>query len=84
MLRDDFIALYIFLRRGSKEGGANLFSLVSNCRMNGSRSKLCQGRFRGILGSIPLPEEWSNPETDFLERWSLFKRDLDNALNDML
>lgn len=46
MLRDDSIALCIFLRRGGKKRDANLFSLVSNCKMHGSRSKLCQGRIR--------------------------------------
>lgn len=34
-LRDDFIAFYSFLRRGSGEGGAELFSLVSCDRMYG-------------------------------------------------
>jgi len=45
-LRDDLIALYSFLRRGSGEGGAELFYLVCSARMHGNGSKLHQGRFR--------------------------------------
>ncbi|KAK4825707.1 hypothetical protein QYF61_002066 [Mycteria americana] len=39
-LRGDFIALYSFLRRGSGEGGAGLFSLGSSAGTVGNGSKL--------------------------------------------
>ncbi|KAK4816389.1 hypothetical protein QYF61_016706 [Mycteria americana] len=45
-MRCDLIALYSFLRRGSGEGGADLFSLVSCGRTPGNGSKLHQGSFR--------------------------------------
>ncbi|KAK4829363.1 hypothetical protein QYF61_003290 [Mycteria americana] len=45
-LRSNLIALYSFLRRGSGEGGADPFSLVSSDRMRGNGSKRDQGSFR--------------------------------------
>jgi len=42
----NLLALCSFLRRGSGEGGADLFSLGSRDRMPGNGSKLRQGRFR--------------------------------------
>ncbi|KAK4828809.1 hypothetical protein QYF61_000866 [Mycteria americana] len=45
-LTGDPIALYSFLRRGSGEGGAEVFSLRSSDRMHGNGSKLHQGTFR--------------------------------------
>ncbi|GAB0179752.1 hypothetical protein GRJ2_000440500 [Grus japonensis] len=45
-LRGKVIVPYSFLRRGSGEGGADLFSLGSSDRSEGNGSKLGQGRFR--------------------------------------
>jgi len=45
-LRDDLIALCIFLRRGHGEGGAELFYLGFRDRTWGNGSKLRQGRFQ--------------------------------------
>ncbi|KAK4817553.1 hypothetical protein QYF61_019510 [Mycteria americana] len=39
-LRGNLVTLYSFLRRGSGEGGADLFSLVSSDRTHGNGSKL--------------------------------------------
>jgi len=44
-LRGSLIAVYRCLRRGSGEGGVDLFSLVSSDKTYGNGSKLCQGRF---------------------------------------
>lgn len=46
MLRDALVALYSSPRRGSREGGADLFSLGSTDRMCGNGSKLHQEIFR--------------------------------------
>ncbi|KAK4818024.1 hypothetical protein QYF61_004148 [Mycteria americana] len=45
-LRGELIAVYNFLMRGSREGGADLFSLLSSDRMQGNGLKLHQGKFR--------------------------------------
>jgi len=45
-LKGDLIALHSFLRRGSGEGGADLFSKASSDSVRGSGSELHQGRFR--------------------------------------
>ena len=39
-MKDAFIAVYSFLARGSGEGGADLFSLVSGDRTPGNGLKL--------------------------------------------
>ena len=51
-LRGELLVLYSFLRRGSGEGGADLFSLGSSDRIRGNGSKLCEGGLDWTLGSI--------------------------------
>ena len=89
-LRGGLIALYSFLRRGSGEGGADLFSLVSSDRMHGNGSELCQGRFRLDMRQHFFTERavkpWNRLPGEVVDAPSLsvFKRHLDNALNNML
>ena len=89
-LRGDLIALYSFLRGGSGEGGADLFSLVSSDRMPGNGSKLRQGRFRLDIKKHFFTE-WvvkhqNRPPREVVDIpiLSVFRRHLDNTLNDML
>ncbi|XP_040409366.1 protein quaking isoform X20 [Cygnus olor] len=41
-LRGDLVALCNFLRRGRAEGGTHLFSLITDDRMHGNSTELCQ------------------------------------------
>ena len=70
-LRGDLIALYSFLRRGSGEGGAELFSLVPSARTCGNGSKLHHGTFRLDMKNHFFTKGCPNPGTGFLERWSM-------------
>ncbi|KAK4828500.1 hypothetical protein QYF61_026771 [Mycteria americana] len=89
-LRGHLIALYSFSRRGSGEGGADLFSLVSSDRMHGNGSKLHRERFRLDIRKHFFMERvvkhWNRLPREVVDAPSLsvFKRHLDNALNSML
>ncbi|KAK4826418.1 hypothetical protein QYF61_008951 [Mycteria americana] len=89
-LRGDLIALYSFLRRGSGEGGADLFSLRSRDKTRGNGSKLRQGRFRldirkhFFIERVVKQRNRLPREVVDAPSLSVFKRHLDNALNNML
>ncbi|KAK4818854.1 hypothetical protein QYF61_020073 [Mycteria americana] len=86
-LRGGLIALYSFLRRGSGEGGAHLFSLVSSDRMHGNGSKLHQVRFRLEIMKHFFTERvvkhWHRLPREVVDAPSLsvFKRHLDICFN---
>ena len=89
-LRGDLIALYSFLRSGNGEGGADLFSRGSSVRTCGNGSKLRQGRFRldirKCLFTERVVKHWNRLPIKVVNApcLSVFKRHLDNTLNNML
>ena len=89
-LRGNLIALYSFLRRGSGDGGAELFSLVSSDRTHENGSKLHQGGFRLDIRkhffTKRVVKHWNRLPREVVDAPSLsvFKRHLDNALSNKL
>ena len=89
-LRGDVIALYSFLGRTSRDRGADLFFLVCSDRIRQNGSKLCQGRFRLDIRkhffTKRVVKQWNSVLKEVVNAPSLsvFKRHLDNALNNML
>ena len=89
-LRGGLIALYSFLRRGSAEGGADLFFLGSSDRTSGNGSELHQGRFRLDIRKHFFTERvvkhWNRLPREVVgaPNLSVFKRHLGNVLNNRL
>jgi len=89
-MRGDLIALYSFQRSESGDGGADLFSLGSRDRMHGNGSKLHQRRFRQDIRKhffIKTVVKHCNRlarEVFDSSSLSVFKRHLDNAINNSL
>jgi len=89
-LRGNLMALYSFLRRGSGQGDADSFSLGSSDRTHGNDSKLHQRRFRLDIRKHFFTEMvvrcWNSLPREVMNAPDLpvFKRHLDNALNNML
>ena len=78
------------MRRGSGEGVVELFSLGFSARIHGNGSKLCQGRFRLDMRKHFFTEKvvkhWNRLPSEVVDAQTLsvFKRHLDNALNNTL
>lgn len=76
-----------FLRRGGREGGAELLSLGSGGRMHGSGSKLPHGRNRLVIrkpfNTKKVVKHWNRLPGEVVNASSLsvLKRYLDKALN---
>ncbi|KAK4826998.1 hypothetical protein QYF61_013098 [Mycteria americana] len=89
-LKGHLIALHSFPRKGIGEGGADLFSLVSSDRTCTNGSKLHWERFRLDIRKHFFMERvvkhWNRLPREVVDAPSLsvFKRHLDNALNNML
>jgi len=89
-LRGDLTALYSFMRRGCGEAGADLFSLGSCNWTFGNGSKAHQERFRldtrKHVFTKRVLRHWSRLVREVVNApdLSVFKRQLNSALNNML
>lgn len=89
-MRGNLIILYSFLRRSGQGGAELLLSLVCTDRMSGSGSKLPKERFRLDIRrhffSERVVKPWNTLPRELIDAptLSVFKRHLDNALNNML
>lgn len=87
-LRSD-LAVHSFQRRACRERGTDLFSLVFSDRTHGNGPKLCQGRFRLDIRKHSFTErvkDWYRLLREMVttSSLSLFKKDLDTDLNNIL
>lgn len=62
------LVLYNFPKRGSREGSAHPFSLVTNDRMHGNGSKLYQQRLKPDSRKNLITKR-TDTGTSFLKRW---------------
>ena len=89
-LRGDLVALCGFPRRGSGEGGAELFSLGSGDRTRGNGSELRQRRFRLDVRkhsfAARVDKHWRRLPRRVVDAPSpaAFERRVDNALDNVL
>ncbi|KAK4826985.1 hypothetical protein QYF61_013085 [Mycteria americana] len=67
-LRGALTTVYNFFMKGSREGGADLFSVVSGDRTQGL--KLHQGKFRWSIGKSSSLRTWSSTGTSSPGKWS--------------
>lgn len=75
------------MRRGRGEEGTDLFTLVSSARLCGNNSKLSQGRLRldirKHLFTERVVKHWNSLPREVVDAL-VYKRHLDNTLNNML
>lgn len=86
-LRGNLTAFSSFLRRTNRERGAILLSLVNNDRMCRNGKELCCERLRlGMRKNFFLAKCWNRFPSKVVDApcLSMFKRHLDNALNNRI